>query len=53
MAKYITYESPYANQIFTKSEMHNLYKREVNKNEYTTYKDWLADMVNSGVFETL
>ena len=51
--KYITYEDPHANETFTEQEMQNLYNKEVNKEEYTTFTDWLYDMLKSGVFETL
>lgn len=51
--KYITYEEPYANQIFTESEMHDIYNTDVNKSEYPDFIDWLHDMLKLGVFETI
>lgn len=51
--KYITYEDPHANQTFTESEMQDIYNEEVNKEEYINFKDWLYDMLKSGVFEIL
>lgn len=53
MKKYITYEEPYANQTFTESEMHDIYNSVVDKSEYPDFTDWLHDMLNSGVFETI
>lgn len=51
MKKYITYENPYAGEIFTLEEMQSTYNKEVNHSEYATFQDWLHDMVRSGVFE--
>lgn len=55
--KYITYEEPYINQTFTESEMREIYNKEVNKDTdadgWATFKDWLYDVVKSGVFEVL
>lgn len=51
MKKYITYEEPHAGQVFTLEGMLHIYNKEVNHFEYTTFQDWLHDMVRSGVFE--
>ena len=50
MTKYISYEEG-SNGTFTHEEMQTLYKEKVNKEEYTTFEDWLHDMIKSGVFE--
>lgn len=47
---YVTYEEPYAGQKFTEEEFQNIYKIEVNKEEYPTFEDWKNDMLRSGVF---
>lgn len=53
--KYITYEEPYADQIFTEQEMREIYNRDINKDVddcgWATFEDWLHDVVKSGVFE--
>lgn len=51
MKKYITYEEPHAGESFSLSGMQHIYNNEVNHSEYTTFQDWLHDMLKSGVFE--
>lgn len=48
---YITYEEPLKGRIFTKKQMHEVYRDMANKTEYPDFACWLADMVKSGVFE--
>lgn len=51
MEKYITYEEPHIGKTFTHRKMWHIYNKEVNHSEYDIFKDWLHDMVRSGVFE--
>lgn len=51
--KYITYEEPYANQVFTNEEMKNIYTQVVDKTEYSNFELWFSDMLKSGVFERM
>lgn len=51
MKRYITYEEPYAGQIFDEFDMKRIYVTDVNKEEYTFFDGWLWDMLRSGVFE--
>lgn len=41
MQKYITYEEPFKNEIFTKSDLKNIYEKHVNKEEYKNFEGWL------------
>lgn len=47
---YVTYEEDIKG-VYTYSQMQELYKEEVNKEEYATFNDWFHDMLKSGVFE--
>lgn len=47
---YITYEEPHIGEIFTFKEMKKVYEKEVDHEEYTTFDDWLHDMLRSGIF---
>ena len=53
MKRYITYEEPYAGQIFDESGMKNIYVTDVDKEEYAFFDFWLWDMLRSGVFEEI
>lgn len=48
---YITYEEPLKGRCFTKSQMKEVYRDLVDKNEYPTFDIWFSDMLKSGVFE--
>ena len=48
---YISYEEPFNNQIFTSSQMREIYRDLADKNEYNDFSIWLYDMLKSGVFE--
>lgn len=52
MKKYTSYEEG-CKGTYTFEEMQTLYKEEVSKEEYTTFEDWLHDMLKSGVFEEI
>lgn len=51
MKRYITYEEPYAGQVFDEFGMKRIYVTDVDKEEYTFFDGWLWDMLRSGVFE--
>lgn len=51
MKRYVTYEEPYAGQIFDESDMKRIYVTDVNKEEYPHFDGWIWDMLRSGVFE--
>lgn len=53
MKRYITYEEPYAGQIFDESGMERIYTTDVDKEEYAFFDFWLWDMLRSGVFEEI
>ena len=53
MKRYITYEEPYAGQIFDESGMKRIYVTDVDKEEYAFFDFWLWDMLRSGVFEEI
>lgn len=51
MKRYTTYEEPLKGRTFTEKQMHEVYRDMADKNEYSCFTCWLADMVKSGVFE--
>ena len=51
MKRYITYEEQLQGYTFTENQMHGVYKKIVDKQEYPTFDIWFADMLKSGVFE--
>lgn len=53
MKRYITYEEPYAGQIFDEFGMERIYTTDVNKEEYAFFDFWLWNMLRSGVFEEI
>ena len=53
MKYYKTYEEPLQGRVFNEKQMKEVYKDLANKNEYTTFEDWLHDMLKSGVFEEI
>lgn len=53
MKRYITYEEPYAGQIFDESDMENIYATSVAVEEYDSFDGWLWNMLRSGVFEEI
>ena len=53
MKYYRTYEEPLKGRVFNEKQMKEVYKDLANKNEYTTFEDWLHDMLKSGVFEEI
>lgn len=53
MKRYITYEEPYAGQIFDEAGMERIYATDVDKEEYAFFDFWLWDMLRSGVFEEI
>lgn len=53
MKRYITYEEPYAGQIFDESDMENIYATSVAVEEYDSFDGWLWDMLRSSVFEEI
>ena len=53
MKRYITYEEPYAGQIFDEAGMERIYATDVDKKEYPYFDGWLWDMLRSSVFEEI
>lgn len=53
MKRYVTYEEPYAGQIFDESDMENIYATSVAVEEYDSFDGWLWDMLRSSVFEEI
>lgn len=51
MKRYVTYEEPYAGQVFDEFGMKRIYVTDVDKKEYPHFDGWLWDMLRSGVFE--
>ncbi len=49
--KYTTYEEPLAWQSFTYTQMQEVYRDLVDKQEYPDFDGWFTDMLKSGVFE--
>ena len=47
---YISYEEPYNGKAFTSSQMHEVYRDLVDKEEFQDFDIWLYDMIKSGVF---
>ena len=41
MKRYITYEEPYAGQIFDEAGMERIYATDVDKKEYPYFDGWL------------
>lgn len=50
MKKYITYEEPLQNRIFTSRQMHEVYRDIVDKTEYPDFECWFSDMLRAGIF---
>ena len=50
--RYVSYEEPFKNKIFTEKQMREVYRDMVNKKEYPDFDCWISDMLKSGVFET-
>lgn len=53
MKRYVTYEEPYAGQIFDEAGMERIYATDVDKEEYAFFDFWLWDMLRSSVFEEI
>ena len=53
MKRYITYEEPYAGQVFDESGMERIYATDVDKEEYPHFDGWLWIMLRNGVFEEI
>lgn len=51
MKRYVTYEEPYAGQVFDEFGMKRIYVTDVDKKEYPHFDGWLWDMLRSCVFE--
>lgn len=51
MKKYITFEEPLQEKIFTEKQMKEVYRDIADKKEYPFYACWFIDMLKSGVFE--
>ena len=51
MKKYMTYEEPLQERIFTEKQMYEVYRDLANKAEYPDFECWFTDMLRSGVFE--
>ena len=49
--KFITYEEPFKNRIFTLGQMREVYRDLAGKTEYPDFSVWFMDMIKSGVFE--
>lgn len=47
---YVTYEEPFKGKRFTESQMQNIYRVMVAREEYPDYISWINDMLRSGVF---
>ena len=47
---YISYEEPFNGRSFTSSQMKEVYRDTVNKDDFQTFDIWLYDMIKSGVF---
>ena len=47
---YISYEEPFNGRVFTSSQMKEVYRNTVNKDDFQTFDIWLYDMIKSGVF---
>ena len=50
---YITYEQPLSGQVFTHKQIHEVYRDMADRIEYPSFDAWMADMLKSGVFETI
>ena len=50
---YITYEEPLKGRTFTEKQMKEVYRDMVDKEEYSDFESWFADMIKSGVFEEI
>lgn len=49
--KYTTYEEPLAGKSFTYTQMQEVYRDLVDKQEYLDFDVWFTDMLKSGIFE--
>lgn len=50
---YISYEEPFNGKTFTSSQMREVYRDSVDKNEYQDFESWIYDMIKSGVFRII
>lgn len=50
---YISYEEPFNGRSFTSSQMKEVYRDTVNKDDFQTFDIWLYDMIKSGVFHVI
>lgn len=50
---YISYEEPFNGCSFTSSQMKEVYRDTVNKDDFQTFDVWIYDMIKSGVFHVI
>lgn len=50
---YISYEEPFNGRSFTSSQMKEVYRDTVNKDDFQTFDIWLYDMIKSGIFHVI
>ena len=50
---YISYEEPFNGRSFTSSQMKEVYRDTINKDDFQTFDIWLYDMIKSGVFHVI
>lgn len=53
MKMYISYEQPFNGRSFTSSQMKEVYRDTVNKDDFQTFDIWIYDMIKSGVFHVI
>lgn len=50
---YISYEEPFNGRSFTSSQMKEVYRDLVDKEEFQNFEMWIYDMIKSGVFHVI
>lgn len=50
---YISYEEPFNGHSFTSSQMKEIYKNTVDKEEFQDFETWLYDMIKTDIFHVI
>ena len=50
---YISYEEPFNGHSFTSSQMKEVYRDTVDKEEYQDFETWIYDMIKNDIFHVI
>ena len=50
---YISYEEPFNGRSFTSSQMKEVYRDTVDKEEYQDFETWIYDMIKNDIFHVI